>query len=353
MTVSIVDVARLAGVSISTVSNVLSGKKAVSDELSHRVRMAAKTLDYRPNPMARGLKNKKTHTIGVIITTFQSLFFGQVLRGIQDTVVKNGIMVNVFESNNSLANERRYVSQLANSLVDGILLLSLADYNNPEDISYLEEIGRLSVNSKPIPVVGLERTLGPANSDAVVYDNRSAAAIITKHLTDIGHRKIAHIAGQSNMEMSQLRLRGYKEGLVSAGIRPLEEWIMQGDYTPSSGYLCMHRIMRKTKCTAVFAANDQMAIGAIKAIREKGLRIPEDIAIAGFDNIFAGTLIKPSLTTIDVPRYEMGSTAARMLVQRMSGRLSDPGKKVVLDTKLIIRQSTDADIEQSWDLSSW
>lgn len=353
MAVSIKDVAQLAGVSISTVSNVMTGKKPVSRELADRVKNATETLAYMANPMASGLKSSKSNTIGVIITTFQSLFFGQVLKGIQDTAFKKGFMVNVFDSNNNLINEKRYVNQLVSSLADGILLLSMANYNNHEDIAYLKSIGKLSVNSKQIPVVALERTLGPADTDSVICDNHTAAVLVTKHLIDAGHRKIAHITGQMNMEMSQLRMQGYRDALLDAGIKPLNKLVVTGDFTPYSGYFCMHELLKKTNCTAVFAANDQMAIGAMKAIKEKGLKIPEDIAVAGFDNIFPATLVNPSLTTISVPAYQMGKIAADKLMERIDGKANGPGEKLTLKTQLIVRQSTDIRREQAWDLSNW
>ena len=353
MAASIKDVARAAGVSISTVSNVMTGRRPVSSELADRVRNAIESLSYRTNPIASGLKSSRTNTIGVIITTFQSLFFGQVLKGIQDAVNKKGFMVNVFDSNNNLANEKRYIKQLESFMADGVILLSLADYNNPEDIDYLKTIGELSTNRKRIPVVGLERTLGPAGTDAVICDNRSAAAAVTRHLISKGHRRIAHIAGIMSMEMSRLRLQGYRDALTEAGVRPQNDWIVTGDFTPYSGYLRMHELLKKTNCTAVFAANDQMAIGAIKAIREKDLRIPEDIAVAGFDDIFPDTLITPSLTTIHVPAYQMGKIAANMLLNRIDGIAGGPGEKLTLKTQLIVRGSTDAETRSAWDLSNW
>lgn len=353
MAASIRDVAQLAGVSISTVSNVMTGKKPVSRELATRVNSAVENLAYMANPMASGLKSSKSNTIGVIITTFQSLFFGQVLKGIQDTVFKKGFMVNVFDSNNSLANEKRYIERLVSSLSDGVILLSLADYNDPGDVEYLRSVGKLSINGKRVPVVGLERTLGPADADAVICDNRSAAAEVTGHLIDKGHRKIAHITGLRHMEMSELRLLGYKDALLKAGIKHGKELVASGDFTPYSGYACMWELLKKTKCTAVFAANDQMAIGAIKAIKEKGLKIPEDIAVAGFDNIFPGTLINPSLTTISVPAYQMGRIAANMLMERISGKSKGPGEKRTLRTRLIVRRSTDIGGERAWDLNNW
>jgi len=353
MAANIKDVAQLAGVSISTVSNVMTGKKHVSDELKLRVNNAIEILNYYANPMASGLKTSKSNTISVIITTFQSVFFSQVLKGIQDAVLGRGYLVNVFDSNNDLVNEKRYINQLVKSLTDGILLLSMADYNNPKDIKYLESLGRLSIKSKRIPVVGMERTLGPANTDAVLCDNREAASTLTSYLIDIGHRNIAHIAGRMNMEMSQQRLLGYKDALKKAGIKLSENFIITGDFTPYSGYVRMHELLKRVKCTAVFAANDQMAIGAIKAIKEKGLRIPEDIAVAGFDNIYSGTLIKPSLTTISVPAYQLGKMSAQMLMDRIEGTKTGPAEKITLKTQLIIRQSTDPTREEDWDLANW
>ena len=353
MSNSITEVAALAGVSISTVSNVMTGKKAVSKELEKRVQAAIHQLGYTANPMASGLRSNRTNTIGVIITSFQRVFFGQVLKGIQDTVVNAGYMVCVFDSNNSLSNEKRYVKYFVNSMVDGVILLSLANGVDPEDEAYFKMLGSLGNKHKRIPVVGLERTLGSADVDAIMSDNRLAAYIVTQHLIVCGHKRIAHIAGPLTMEMCQLRLLGYQQAMKDAGLETSPKWIKKGNFSPISGYIEMGELIRQGDCTAVFAGNDPMAIGAIKAIKESGLRIPEDIAVAGFDNTFPSTLVSPSLTTINVPTYQLGVIAANRLIKRINGEIVGPGQKVILKTQLIVRQSTDVKGDHTWDLNSW
>jgi len=262
-------------------------------------------------------------------------------------------MVCVFDSNDNLSNEKRYVKYFANSMVDGIILLSLANADDPENESYFKMLSSLGNKHKKIPVVGLERTLGSADVDAIMADNRLAAYTLTQHLIKCGHKRIAHIAGPSTMEMCQMRLLGYHQAMKDAGLEPSPEWIKKGNFSPISGYMEMRELIRQGSCTAVFAGNDQMAIGAIKAIKENGLRIPEDIAVAGFDNTFPSTLVSPSLTTINVPTYQLGAIAADRLIKRINGEIVGPGQNVILKTQLIVRQSTDVKGDHTWDLNSW
>lgn len=353
MSPGIKDVAKLAGVSISTVSNVMNGNKLVSKELEKRVRDAINELGYTVNPIASGLRSSKTNTIGVVITSFQRVFFAQMLKGIQDTVVKHGYMVSVFDSNDSLKHEKRYVQHFVHSMVDGVIILSLADGNDPEDAEYFEKLGNLGNTRKKIPVVSIERTLGSANTDAIMSDNLLSGYIMTKHLIESGHKRIAHITGPLTMEMCQLRLQGYKQAMEEANLTIESNWIKNGDFSPISGYLCAGDLIKQTHCTAIFAANDQMAIGAIKLIKEKGYKIPEDIAVGGFDNIFPSTLVSPSLTTINVPTYQLGVMAAKQLIKRINGEKTGPGENIWLKTQLIVRQSTSVKGDRTWDLSGW
>lgn len=346
------DVARRAGVSISTVSNVMNGSKTVSRELEKKVLESVEYLGYHANPIASGLRSSRSNTIGVIITSFQRVFFGQILKGIQDTVVKQGYMVSVFDSDNDFEKEKKYVRHFADSMVDGVILLSMADdCKDPEYINMLENLGN---HRKKIPVVSLERGIGNANIDVVMSDNYLAGRSLMEHLLQQGHRQIGHITGPVSMTMCRQRLSAYMDSLRETGVTPQDEWIQNGDFSPNSGYMCMRELLKQApSLTAVFAANDQMAVGAMKAIKEFGFRVPEDIAVAGFDNIFPSTLVSPSLTTVHIATYQIGVMSAEQIIKRLNGELTGPGKTTILKTQLIVRKSTDLQGDSTWDLGSW
>lgn len=349
---TIKDVAKLAGVSISTVSNVMTGKKVVSQALEEKVLAAVAQLNYQANPMASGLKSRRTNMIGFIVTSFQRVFFAQILKGIQDTIESNGYQLSVFDSNESLSREKQCIRQFVSSMVDGVILLSMADCNR--DTEYLKMLHDLGAPKKHIPIVSLERSLGVADCDAVLVDNFQAAMHIVNHLADCGHQKIAHITGPMSFEMCQLRSDGYRRALQDNGLPYEPMWVKKGNFSPLSGYEKMKELLQEApEFTAVFADNDQMAIGAMKAIHEAGLQIPGDIAIAGFDNIFPSTLIQPSLTTIDIPSYQMGVVAAQRLLNRIDGKITGQGEPIMMDSHLIVRQSTDLSGDRTWDLTTW
>lgn len=352
--VSIKDVANLANTSIATVSNVLTKNKKVSSDLEEKVLNAIKTLGYKTNPIASGLRSKKTNTVGVIITSFQRVFFGQILSGIQQTLSSNGYMLSVFDSNDSLEKEKHYIKHFANSMVDGIIFLSMLDSSKEENTNYIHLLENLGLPRKRIPVVSLERNIGSSKIDIVMSDNYLAATNMMDHLIELGHRKIAHITGPMNMPMCQERLRGYRNTLVDKNkIEYEDDLIKNGDFSPISGYLCMADILNKRPdITAVFAANDQMAVGAMKAIKDRGLSIPKDIAVAGFDNIFPATLTNPPLTSINIARYQMGIIAAERILKHIDND-NEPVKTTMIKTQIVIRKSTDPTADSSWDLTSW
>lgn len=348
---SIKDVAELAGVSISTVSNVINDAKYVSDELKLKINKAIAELQYEVDPVARCLKSKKTKTIGVVITNINRIFFPQVIKGIQDSAVKNGYRLTFCNTNDSFEEEKRFVQMLESTWVDGIILASVSEI---KDIDYYKYLSSLGNNKKSIPVVSLERRADAYDIDSVVVNNLQGGSIATKHLIDCGCKKIIHITGPLNSCIVQDRLDGYKQELVKEYLEIVNERIIEGDYSPISGYNAMRKILDSgIEADGVFAGNDQMAIGAIKAIKESGLRIPEDMKVVGFDNTFIASIVEPSLTTINVEKYKMGEAAVELLIKRIEKR-DHEGKKVVeLPINLILRQSTKLDGEINWDLNNW
>lgn len=350
--ITIKDVANMAEVSISTVSNVISKSKYVSAPLTKKVEKAIQTLHYEVNTVARNLKSNHSGMIGVIITSFKSVFVGRLLNGIQDTCLKSGYTVCVYESNNCFQEEKKCLDRLLCSMVDGIILLSCADIDSPEEYEYIQALSKLRRGDKRIPVVSLEKSFDEPEMNCVISDNEDAGYTAVRHLIDLGHRRIGVITGPMRAEMCRLRMQGYHRAMSEAGLEEKTEWVRQGDFSPISGYHRMRELLDETKITAVFAMNDQSAIGAIKAVRDAGKNVPEDIAVIGFDNIFPGTLITPSLSTIDIPKYQMGMWAVRRLADLLDGKkIKD--KKMCIGNNLIVRRSTDIHGNNSWDLFDW
>lgn len=347
---SIKDVAEKAGVSISTVSNVINGTKYVSDELKLKIIKTIEELQYEVDPVARSLKSKKTMTIGVVITNINRIFFPQVMKGIQDSAAKHGYNLTFFSTNDRFEDEKRFVQMLESTWVDGIILDSVADANDEKYYKYLSSLGN---SKKSIPVVSLERRMDTYGISSVVVNNIHGGSLAAKHLIECGCREVVHITGPISSCIVQDRLNGYKDQLGKGGLSIDDARIVEGDYSPLSGYYAMKQIlMTGIDVDGVFAANDQMAIGAIKAIRENGLMIPEDVKVVGFDNTFIATIVEPALTTINVPKYKMGDAAVEMLVKRIEQE-SSSSDVIEMPINLIIRQSTDLRGDKNWDLYDW
>jgi DNA-binding LacI/PurR family transcriptional regulator len=346
------EVARKAGVSISTVSNVMNEKKPVSPELKARVYEAIEELQYEVNPVGRGLKSNKTNQVGVIVPSFNQVYFPAILQGINEAGIKYGYTILVFETNGDVDLEKQHVRFLQHSWSDGIILASYANGENISDRKYIRSLLESGNKKKAIPVVSLENVLDPG-IDAVIIDNRKAASTAISHLISLGHRSIAHIAAPRRLQIGKLRLEGYKNTMQASGLAVEEELIAEGDYSPASGYHAMNELLKKgKKFTAVFAATDQMGIGAIRALLDAGRRVPEDVAVIGIDNNFPSTLINPSLSSVNLPKYDLGYQAMHLLNERMK----DPNRPrcvITLESELIVRKSTSTEGSGTWNLVGW
>lgn len=344
------DVAHRAGVSISTVSNVLRGSKAVSEDLARQVMRAVEELNYTPNPIASGLKSKSTMSIAVAVTDIHRIFFPQVIKGIDEICSKYGYLVTVCNTNANLLDERRIVRNLVGNWVDGIILDSMAD---PAEHSYLEELAALYKGERLIPCVSLERDFQRFGIDSVVVDNHRGGVLAAQHLLECGSQRFLFIAGNTAPDVHAARLRGFAETLVQAGHALPPDHLLYADSSPASGHQIVRDVLqRDLHFDAIFATTDQLAIGAIKALREVGIRIPEDVRVIGFDNTFISSFTEPSLTTIHVPKHQMGTRAAECLLQRIANP-AQPPSCVQVPIRLIIRNSTDLRGDRSWDLVGW
>ncbi len=344
--VSIRDVAERSGVSIATVSNVLNDRCPVSEELRERVQRAVRELDYVASPIARSMRSSKTFNIGVMVVDLNCIFFAPLLKGIQNVMSKAGYNVIVYDANYNAEKQKAYIRTMKNSLVDGLIYGGLA---SKQSIDYSVD----SSDNPGFPVVYLEDNMTQSGVDSVFIDNTAAACTATGHLIELGCRRIVHIRAPHTVDADRLRREGYRKALADAGIAPNPALEPEGDYSAISGYNAIQNLLRADiPFDGVFAANDQMAVGALRALHNAGIAVPESVKVVGFDNTFIASIVDPGLTTIKVPIYEMGVNAARQLLDR----IRNPKKKPVairLDYELIIRRSTMAYARTDWGMVYW
>ena len=359
--VTIHDVAKRAGVSISTVSNVLNKNKFVSADLVRRVNAAVQELKYSANPIAQKMKIKHTNTIGIITADLCGLFYPYVLKGMYDIFNSKGYRLIILDSEGShdnLGSIKRFkesIFGLIHDRVDGIVFASTI----PEEIEaeIIREVMNLPSFRKNTAFVAIEKNLSKYGIDSVFADSETGAEIAVTHLIEAGCRKIGHISGPVFVTIAQDRIRAYKSVMAGHNLEVDEERMFaHGDYTHKSGYLAMKELLVKTPdIDGVFVANDQMAVGAMKAIFEAKKRIPDDIKIIGYDDVFISSVLEPSLSTIHVPKYLMGKSAAELLLAQIEQKkeLSSKGTEIELEPKLIIRRSTVKDAPDDWILMDW
>jgi len=340
------DIAKLAGVSLSTVSVVLAdGKKKVSDSNRQKVLEAVRTLNYQ-NPPKRQDTRK---TVAVVLPVLTSSFFTNVFSGIEVTLSEGKNLILYYNSNYNFDKEIACLKTLKKQMLAGIIINSICPIN--KELEYLDWLKREFIDHN-IPVVLLEREVTSENFYCVFVDNQNSAYIATEHLINQGHTKIAHISGNELTIQYKDRLTGYKNALRDHGISFDPELVRKGDFTPLSGYLAMKQLLNiRSDFSAVFSANDQMAIGSIKAIKEYGKSVPKDVAVVGFDNLSVTTLIEPSLSTVNVPAYQMGKVAAGIILDVSEGKTCLRTNK--LPTNLIVRRSSDGVGTNEWVLTGW
>lgn len=324
--VTIDEVAKRAGVSISTVSRVLNGLDRVHPQTRQRVLKLVHELRYQPSALARGLAIQQTQTLGFIIPTLSDPFYFEIVRGVEEAAasVSHNLLV---VSQLSARDDQRYLQLFDQRRVDSMVLVGIAI--PPEELARLVTQG--------FPVAFLQQDVGEGVF-TFLADNYGGACALADHLLRLGYRRIAYITGSDYTSDNAERLRGLKDALAAHGLSLPESYIAQGDYYRESGYRAMVQLLALSPPPeAVFAANDQMAIDAMLALRDRGLRVPEDIAVVGFDDIPLAGYVTPPLTTVRQPAYELGYRAACAVL----GALHEPvaPARVVLPTQLVIRQS--------------
>jgi DNA-binding LacI/PurR family transcriptional regulator len=359
--ITIHDVAKRAGVSISTVSNVINKTKYVSDDLARRVNAAVQELKYTANPIAQKMKISHTKNIGIITADLCGLFYPYVLKGMYDIFNTKGYRFTILDSegsNDSIGSIKKFqqsIEGFVRDRMDGIVFASTI----PEEIeaSIIRDIMDLPSFRKITGLVCIEKNLSKYGIDSVFSDSETGAEMAVNHLIETGCRRIAHISGPFFVTIAQDRVQGYKNALKKHGLEIDESsMIARCDYTHKSGYLAMKDLLRKMPdLDGVFAANDQMSVGAIKALSEAGKRIPEDVKIIGYDDVFIASVLEPSLSTIHVQKYRMGKNAAELLIAQIEGEKKNgpEGTAIELDPKLVVRRSTVKNAPDDWILIDW
>lgn len=344
------DVANAANVSLSTVSAVLSGKKYVSPRLSARVKGAIQLLGYDQCAGAAQPQSEGLNDVGLILPGIYSSYFQPLLSGIEDVAAAESYNVILCDSDRKWEKENLLLKRLVDRGVKNLILDSVCSAKN--EASYYEDVLLPLVRERDIVLWMLSRESRYDEIGSVSIDHRETARQVTQYLIGMGHRHIAHISGSPKFAHSAYRVQGYREALMENGIPFDERLVLEGDFTPISGYATMSDLLSKgIHVSAVFSANDQMAIGAMKAILRNGLRIPEDIAVVGFDNLNVASLVTPGLTTVQYPIYQTGYCAMRAIVDMRHGKSVDMRRK--LNTRLIVRRSSDPTQIDDWELNKW
>lgn len=326
MKVSIFDVAKKSGLSVVTVSRVLNGAESVREKNRLKVLEAIKELDYRPNAAARSLARGKTGIVGLIVTTLQDSFFDAVVKELNEVLALHGYFLAISVSTGIGSDEAHYLIQ--EDRVDGLILLSPLEEDN-----YIVEMKR-----RNIPYVLIDNQKPDNDAYSVTIDNYKGGYNATKHLLDLGHTSIAHISGQDMFRSTRERRSGFLQALEEKSLGPFE--MITGDFEIDFGYDVCRKWLREGRLpTAVFAGDDNIALGVLNALLEEGIRVPEQVAIVGYDDQYISSKLRPHLTTVRQPTDRIGLAAADMLLKRMDGTMKRGGN-VRIDPELIVRGST-------------
>src|SRR5687768_8158614 len=329
--VTIKDVAREANVSVATVSRVLNGSGPVSAETQHRIREIAGRLRYVPHGGARSLITSRTDTLGVLLPDLYGEFFSEVIRGMDDTAQRNGFHL-IISRSHATKHGIETAMRAMRGRVDGVVAMS------PD----LDAESLLNVPAT-LPVVLLCSVPRGNAIDSVIIDNCRGARAMVKHLIGLGHKRIAIIKGAPRNYDAAERLRGYRLALRDAGLKPERSLELEGAFTEAGGYAAALQIIElDPRPTAVFAANDSMAIGALSALRESGVQVPEEVAVAGFDDIPLARYMDPPLSSVRVPICDLGARAVEILLHGITHKNDHSRKRERVQTKLVIRQSCGA-----------
>jgi DNA-binding LacI/PurR family transcriptional regulator len=324
-------IADMAGVSLGTVSHVLNDSARVREPLRRRVLEAVEALGYQPSQLARGLRRDKTNMFGMVIPDVTNPFFPAVVRGAEDVAFSNGYRLVLCNTDNDHAKELAHLNELRTYLPSGLIVIP----STFSDLTAQAEQYRRAGTA----VVCIDRLPKRWNGDSVTVANEQGAYSAIRHLVQIGHRRLAAITGPLHLTNARQRIAGFRRALIESKLTIAPEYIQETNFDRAGGYTKARLILKLLpRPTAIFAGNDMIALGVIQAIRELGLHCPGDVSVMGFDDLDFAELISPSLSSVYQSGYQLGASAARILLDRLGGDNGRP-KHLVLETQLKIRES--------------
>jgi DNA-binding LacI/PurR family transcriptional regulator len=331
MAITIKDIAKQVGVSPSVVSRALNNKYGVKETTREAILNTAREMDYYPNVIARSLVTRKTKTIGVMMGDISESFYSMIIKGMEFVAQTAGYTLLFSNSYDQLDHGDVLKKMVHGAKADGLVIVG----SNIKDEHFF-----LNLAEQEIPFVLLERNLAHPKINCIWVDNFTGGYLATQYLTGKNHRRIAHLAGPLHFQSALDRLEGYKKALAEAGLPFDKELVISGDFYWKTGHGATREILRRSpECNAIFAANDTMAFGALQAIKEAGLKVPDDITVVGYDDIEFSALMNPTLTTIRQPRFEMGKLAVSNLLSTLESGESSGNNKICFTPELIVRGS--------------
>lgn len=333
--VTIKELAKELKISTSTVSRALADKWDVNPETRKAVLELAERWNYRPNPISLSLKQQQTLAIGVVVPEFITSFFPEVIIGIQCTLEAEGYTILISQSNESYENELQNIKNLEARLVDGLIISLTKETVNTD---YLQ-----TLLDRNMPLVLFNRVSDHIDAPKVIIDDYKWAFEAVEHLIKQGYKRIAHLTGPDNLELSQKRKKGYTDALEKHGMPIDPELIIPCGVMMEKGVIAAHRILEmKNMPDAIFAINDPVAIGAMKTLQKNGIKIPDDIGVAGFSESKMAMVVEPNLTSVEQPTFDMGRIAAELLIEQLKNKKDEAvlSKCITLNAKLNIRESS-------------
>jgi LacI family transcriptional regulator len=332
MAATVRDVARLAGVSAMTVSRAVNGQPGVSVETRQRIEAAIAELNYAPSKVANSLISSRTEILGMIVPDVSNPFFGPVVHGAETTARKAGYRLLLCNSESDLRLEKDYIADLVGHRVEGLIIAPVGDGSRAN-------LERLAAGS--FPVVLLDRTVEGIECDSVTLDNSDAARRLVAHLIAVGHQSIAFLTDSNDVSTGRQRLAGYRSALAANGIDYDDDLIIHTTTDQMGGYRAAQLILaRQPRPSVIFAVNNMTAVGVMQALRQAGLRVPEDIALVCFDDVPHLAVISPFLTVIDQPAETMAQAAMQLLLERIAGTAGSQPRSITFPGNLIVRESS-------------
>ncbi|WP_065261428.1 LacI family DNA-binding transcriptional regulator [Pseudomonas bananamidigenes] len=326
---TIKDVAALAGISYTTVSHVVNNTRPVSQEVRLKVEAAIKSLDYVPSAVARSLKAKTTATIGLLVPNSLNPYFAELARGIEDYCERNGYCVILCNSDDNPDKQRSYLRVLLEKRIDGLIVASAGG-----DSGLVQGLAGVKT-----PMVIVDRGLEGVDADLVRIDHEYGAYLATRHLLELGHRDIATIGGPAGTSVAQMRQAGFRRALKEAGLEVSPARVLESDFTSTGGYNAAAVLLESNPPSAIFAGNDMIGIGVLRAAAERNVRVPSELSVIGFDDIQMSRYVYPALTTVGQSILQLGEMAAEVLLRRIAAPDLATDQRIVTPS-IVLREST-------------